>query len=341
MSVIFGGNGQDGEFWWGAFGKRKKYKIASFKEVPDLSIEERRKRIMDKMKPWKYSEADPFLSGDMSVEVVFGGGGVYDTPTPTPTPSVTPFASPTPTITITPTNTLTPSVTPSITPTQTLTPTPSQTPFPPAQISYRTFSGETNPQPFFDLIGVNFGTSGLVVVQIQADTTAPTTTVSSVYIDGGLASYAQATQDPGLTAFQGIYYRVVTGSTGNIEVNWNASVTTQGVGVWTITDYLSSTPNYTFGADTAGSLQNYYEHTTNQSLTKGSVGVVGFNSGQYLGRNFSWTGATENFDVDYSTLSEGTGASYSNWSGGTKQIVVAQNIPNPINDGIFQWVNWR
>ena len=190
MSVIFGGNGQDGEFWWGAFGKRKKYKIASFKEVPDLSIEERRKRIMDKMKPWKYSEADPFLSGDMSVEVVFGGGGVYDTPTPTPTPSVTPFASPTPTITITPTNTLTPSVTPSITPTQTLTPTPSQTPFPPAQISYRTFSGETNPQPFFDLIGVNFGTSGLVVVQIQADTTASTTTVSSVYIDGGLASYA-------------------------------------------------------------------------------------------------------------------------------------------------------
>jgi hypothetical protein len=98
MSVIFGGNGQEGEFWWGAFGKRKKYKIASFKEVPDLSIEERRKRIMDKMKPWKYSEADPFLSGDMNVEVDFGGGGVYDTsplpnPSPTPTPSATPGPS--------------------------------------------------------------------------------------------------------------------------------------------------------------------------------------------------------------------------------------------------------
>lgn len=341
MSIIFGGNGQEGEFMWGPLGKRKKYRIASFKDVPDLTTEERRRKILEKMKPWKYSEADPFLSGDMNVEVDFGGGGVFATPTPSVTPSATPNASPTPTNTITPTHTPTPSITPSITPTQTLTPTPSQTPFPPAQISYRTFSGETNPQASFDLIGVNFGTPGLVVVQIQADTTANTTTVTSVYIDGGLASYAQATQEVGNTAFQGIYYRVVTGSTGNIEVNWNASVTTQGVGVWTITDYLSSTPNYTFGADTAGSLQNYYEHTTLQSLTKGSVGVVGFNSGVFQSRNFSWTGATENFDVDYSTLSEGTGASYSNWSGGTKQIVVAQNNPNPIDDGIFQWVNWR
>ena len=341
MSVIFGGNGQDGEFWWGAFGKRKKYKIASFKEVPDLSIEERRKRIMDKMKPWKYSEADPFLSGDMSVEVVFGGGGVFATATPTPTPSVTPFASPTPTITITPTNTLTPSVTPSITPTQTLTPTPSQTPFPPAQISYRTFSGITTPQSTFNLVGVNFGTSGLVVVQIQADTSAFTTTVTSVYIDGGLASYAQATTDASNTAFQGIYYRVVTGSTGNIQVNWNAQTTNQGVGVWTITDYLSSTPGYTFGATTAGSLQNYYEHTTASSLAKGSVGVVGFNSAIFQTRNFSWTGATENFDVNYDTFAEGTGASYSNWSGGTKQIVVGQDIPNNMSNGIFQWVNWR
>lgn len=341
MSIIFGGNGQEGEFMWGPLGKRKKYKIASFKDVPDLTTEERRRKILEKLKPWKYSEADPFLSGDMSVDVEFGGGGVFFTATPTPTPSVTPFASPTPTITLTPTNTLTPSVTPSITPTQTLTPTPSQTPFPPAQISYRTFSGITTPESTFNLVGVNFGTAGLVVVQIQADTSASTTTVTSVYIDGGLASYAQATTDISNTAFQGIYYRVVTGSTGNIQVNWNAQTTNQGVGVWTITDYLSSTPGYTFGSTTAGSLQNYYEHTTASSLAKGSVGVVGFNSAIFQTRNFSWTGATENFDVNYDTFAEGTGASYSNWSGGTKQIIVGQDIPNNMSNGIFQWVNWR
>jgi len=339
MSVIFGGNGQEGEFMWGPLGKRKKYRIASFKDVPDLTIEERRRKVLEKMKPWKYSEADPFMSGDMDIEVDFGGG--VPSPTPTNTPSNTPGLSATPTPTTTKTPTPTPSITPSHTPTPTFTPTPSQTPFPPAQISYRTFSGTTNPQPSFTLTGVDFGTAGLIAVLVQGDTTGGTDTITSVVIDGQNASYAIASDTPGLTAVEGIYYRVVTGSTANITVNWNTSPTTQGIGVWTITDYVNTSPQYVFGADTAGSLQNYYEHTSSGSITKGSVGVVGFNSGEYQARNFGWTGATENFDVDYSNTAEGTGASYSNWSGGTKQVVVGQDIPSPINDGNFVWASWR
>ena len=94
--------GQEGKITWGVLGKRITYKNQAFKEVPNLSTEERRQQLLEKAKPYT---SDDYLGK----AIVVGGGGVYDT-TPTPTPSQTP--SPTPTSTSTPTPTPTPSATP-------------------------------------------------------------------------------------------------------------------------------------------------------------------------------------------------------------------------------------
>lgn len=93
---------------WGFLGKQKTYVHSLFKSVPDLTEEDRRRLIEQKMKP--YNSAD-YLD---KIKVVVGGGGVYESPTPvtpTPTPSFTPTV--TPTAQPTPTPSYTPSVTPS------------------------------------------------------------------------------------------------------------------------------------------------------------------------------------------------------------------------------------
>lgn len=95
---------------------RKTLRNLGFNEVPDLTEEERRRELSEKLKPYKLD-----LSKHIPIEAK-GPVGEEPVPSPTPTPSITP--SVTPTITPTMTQTITP--TPSFTPT--LTPTPSATP---------------------------------------------------------------------------------------------------------------------------------------------------------------------------------------------------------------------
>lgn len=117
--------GQDGKITWGVLGKRVTYKNQAFKEVPNLSPEERRQQLLEKAKPYT---SDDYLGK----AIVVGGGGVYDT-TATPTPSMTP----TPTITST--------STPTPTPTPSATPGPSIDPDYQALLNYATSQGYTLP----------------------------------------------------------------------------------------------------------------------------------------------------------------------------------------------------
>lgn len=114
---------RNGEIQHGFIGKFKTYKKLGFKEVPDLSTEEKQAQLLEKMKPWSYDSKKIKPKFSMMAKAVSGTTGPVPSPTPTPT-SVTPTPTPTATVTptITPTNTVTP--TPTLTPTNTSTPTP-------------------------------------------------------------------------------------------------------------------------------------------------------------------------------------------------------------------------
>jgi len=136
-----------GKITWGHLGKIKTYKHALQTERPNLSAEDRKRIISQKMTPYD--------STNLNVKVVFAGAAYLSgdtTPTPTPSPTPTPAVlncdwsgitaqfgyntndwnecQPVPVVSpsVTPTNTITPSVTrtPSVTPTHTPTPSPSQ-----------------------------------------------------------------------------------------------------------------------------------------------------------------------------------------------------------------------
>jgi hypothetical protein len=78
MSIRPNPAGQEGKITWGVLGKRKTFVNQAFKEVPDLSTEERKQQLLDKMKPYN--------SQDYLGREIFVVGGNGQTPTPTPTP---------------------------------------------------------------------------------------------------------------------------------------------------------------------------------------------------------------------------------------------------------------
>lgn len=152
-----------GEIQHGFLGKFKTYKKAGFKEVPDLTTEERQAELLKKMKPWVF---DPKV---IKPKFGFVESGAVPQPTPTPSPTtsgppVTPTPTPSTTVTptVTPTQTVTP--TPSITPTQTVTPTLTPTPSATPVVAPTIFAGGRNTTDIlYSTDGINWstGTSSL------------------------------------------------------------------------------------------------------------------------------------------------------------------------------------
>jgi hypothetical protein len=252
---------------------------------------------------------------------------IYKEPVTTPqvTPSVTPSPSVTPTQTPTPSGTGTPTPTP----TATSTPTPSPSTPAAADISYRAFVEGIS------IASCNFGTPGLIVVMAQSENNN-NSSISSITIDGITATQAKIDIYNGLLV-QGIYYAVVTGSTGDVIVNYTNTQQRSGLAVWTITNYNSTTPTFTYGT-TVGSSSSLSQPTT--SLAAGSVGVSGWNNTANNSRNVTWINATERFDVDYSASSgEGSGADFTQATAGTREIIIS-GLGN-IGGNVWQIVTWR
>ena len=121
-----------GEIQHGFPGKFKTYKKVGFKEVPDLSTEEKQREILDKMKPWVYDASKIKPKFSMMAKAVQVTSGPSPSPSPTPTNTSTPTPTPSSTVTPTPTSTVTPTPTTTNTPTPTTTSTPTPTPTPSA-----------------------------------------------------------------------------------------------------------------------------------------------------------------------------------------------------------------
>jgi hypothetical protein len=251
------------------------------------------------------------------------------TPSVTPTQTGTGTPTPTPTGTPTQTPTQTGTGTPTPTPTGTSTPTPSPSTPADAVISYRTWVEDSS------ITSCNFGTAGLVCVMVQSENNN-NSSISSVVIDGITATQARLDIYNSLLV-QAIYYAVVTGSTGNIQVNYTNTQLRSGIAVWTITSYSSTTPTYTYGI-TVGVSTSLSQITP--SLPAGSVGIAGWNNTVNAARNVTWTNATERFDVDYSaSTGEGSGADFTQATAGTRDVQIS-GLGNT-GGNVFQIVTWR
>lgn len=66
--------GQEGKITWGVLGKRQTYTNKAFKSVPDLTTEEKRQELLNKMKPYN--------SMDYIGRTIFVVGGSGEAPTP-------------------------------------------------------------------------------------------------------------------------------------------------------------------------------------------------------------------------------------------------------------------
>ena len=128
----------------GILGKQKTLINTEFERVPELTEEERRRLLVDQLKPYTYTP-----SKHRALKAA-GPVGEVIPPSPTPTPSITPS--------ITPTLTPTPTITSSSTPTP--TPTPSATP-PAQQLIIMAGSTTADGQKSYDGInwsGITYGT---------------------------------------------------------------------------------------------------------------------------------------------------------------------------------------
>jgi hypothetical protein len=219
-----------------------------------------------------------------------------------------------------------------------MTPTPSATPPSPASISYITQSSNTANQTNYTFSSVATGV-GLVVVNIASGNASFGNNLSSVTIGGVNATITQNLKFAGAGGnayYNAVAYAVTTASTNNIVVNWSSGMLNCGIGVWTITNYQSTTPEYTSGYTTTATTTMAL---TTSSLTAGSVGVA---THTFADDNFtaSWTGAAK----DYQVTIEGTpmaGGDFTSAGGGTITITMtSDNTPVTYGRGMAL-VTWR
>jgi hypothetical protein len=236
----------------------------------------------------------------------------------TPTPVVS--ASPTPTQTGTPTPTPTPSSTvpePSPSPTGTPTPTPSQQVI---DYSFRESRIDTGNKTTYDFTSVDFGGAGLIVVSVGSATSGAGTSITNVTIDGVTATQAVGGGFSNLY-LNGLFYAVVTGSTGTVSITTSATSNSLVMGVWRIVGYSSTTPYWTGSASGLASSLSL----TTSSLPSRSMGI-GVNTDSSYSNNFTWTNATERFernngDVGYQQ--ETGGADFLQTTTGTRTVTVS------------------
>lgn len=150
----------------------------------------------------------------------------------------------------------------------------------------------------------------LVVVSVHSETGGGTNVPAiGVTIGGISATQAVASTSVGASAgvsHTSIWYAVIASSTTAISVNHASSTLRCGIGVYTITDYISSAPTFT-GSDTSATF--VITRTVNTtSISSGSAIIAAHTSGDRYAH--TWSGVTERYDGQIAGgLSGFTGAS--------------------------------
>jgi len=154
---------------------------------------------------------------------------------------------------------------------------------------------------------VSFGTASstrVVAVYIAGIFSTGSISISSCTIGGVSATLAVSAGDTSYPT--AIYYASVpSGTTGDVVVTFNTTVSDCAIGVWSLYD-VNATPKSSGGKNTSTAFPSI-------SFAANDIGIFGDFPG---GAGTTWTNATEDFDV----ASWHTGASYQAVSAGSRTV---------------------
>lgn len=204
----------------------------------------------------------------------------------------------------------------------------------PAVVTYVTNVSSVANGSSYTFSNTNIGGAGLIVVAIHGGQGGSTSwTVSSCTIGGVSATIHVNPSAPDTCAIASAV--ITSGSTATISFSVaGATLQRAVVGVYRITDYQSATPVATASQNiTTGDTRTVTLNTSNN-------GVVIAGTSHSDNRSFTWTNATENYDVVLSETSNSFSAASSTTTGGDRTITV--QATGIAGDGyVLSAVSWR
>lgn len=204
-----------------------------------------------------------------------------------------------------------------------------------AQLSYITNVSDTANLSTYTFTAVDIGGPGLIVVNLHGGQgTSTAWTVSSCTIGGVSATIHVNPSDPDSCAIASAV--ITSGTTADISFTATTTLQRAVVGVYRITGYQSATP-----VATASQTTNASTDTRTVTLNTGNNGVVVAGTSHSDARTFTWTNATENYDVTLSETSNSFSGASNNTTGGNLTITVV-SAGGGVNDGYtLSAVSWR
>jgi len=204
-----------------------------------------------------------------------------------------------------------------------------------AQAEYITNVSDTTDASTYTFTGVNIGGPGLIVVNLHGGQgTGTAWTVSSCTIGGVSATIHVNPSDPDSCAIASAV--ITSGTTADISFTATTTLLRAVVGVYRITGYQSATP-----VATASQTTNASTDTRTVTLDTSANGVVIAGTSHADSSTFTWTNATENYDVTLAETSNSFAGASVNTTGGNLTITVVSTDAAPANGYTLSAVSWR
>lgn len=205
----------------------------------------------------------------------------------------------------------------------------------PAVVSYITNVSDIANASTYNFTAVNIGGPGLIVVNLHGGQgTATAWTVSSCTIGGVSATVHVNPSSPDSCAIASAV--ITSGTTADISFTATTTLARAVVGVYRITDYQSVTP-----VATASQTTNASTDTRTVTLNTSAGGVVIAGTSNSDPSSFTWTNATENYDVTLSETSNSFAGASDNTTGGNLTITVVSTDITPADGYTLSAVSWR
>lgn len=174
----------------------------------------------------------------------------------------------------------------------------------------------------FTFNSTNISGPGLIVISVSAEGSTAAYTVTGVTVNGASATVVSNPTPVlgGNYTSAGLFqYVVASGTTANIVATFSTTINRTRLGIWRITDYVSTTPIATSTTNIPGGGTSI--NTTLTSMQKGAAIVGVCTTGDVTPH--TWTNLTENFDGAIASSVVGTGT---NASGASGNAVNGNNI---------------
>jgi hypothetical protein len=188
-------------------------------------------------------------------------------------------------------------------------------------LEYVSYAESGSNSATYTFSGVNYNGPGLIIVGVQAIDDGDNDSLTNVTIGGVSmtevirASSTSATPDKSISALYSL--RLTGGTSANIVVSFNSSMSRCAVSVWRLTNNSSDT---SFSTDSYSNASNTTTADIDLNLNTGRNHTVSILTARSTGA-VSWTNSTEQYDFQIaSETGRASGASSLNIGSGTVNI---------------------